>query len=209
MIAPNDNTVIFVIDGSEARTPQMFLEQVYARLAFPDPQYMNWDAYIDWMRDLSWIKERRVCLLVTDWELFLGSPQRRLSFMEDYTEDICPFWEKEMNDAARGDPLVKELEILYTPMSYSDVMGKYHPLSQRSAYYYALGIAKAQYSATVVTWLETDLAWIFTVGYDKPPAYKNSPKIQISKLNGKREKLSYTLKEMLALSREACNSVNS
>lgn len=46
-----------IIDGKATRTSSDFLRCIGEQLKFPDSQNCNWDAYLDWMRDLSWLKE--------------------------------------------------------------------------------------------------------------------------------------------------------
>lgn len=44
---------LVVIDGKSTMTSSDFLRCIGEQLKFPDAKNCNWDAYLDWMRDLS------------------------------------------------------------------------------------------------------------------------------------------------------------
>ena len=82
-----------IIDGKTAMTSSDFLRCIWEQLDFPDSPNYNWDAYLDWMRDLSWISEKSISILILNFESFLSKePNELKSFSSDLEEIVFPFW---------------------------------------------------------------------------------------------------------------------
>lgn len=119
-ISKDDLTVL--INGNRAKTSELFLEQIFALLNFPEKKYKNWDAYIGWMRDLSWIKNKKINIIISDWSDFLCEDEKinKNIFVEDYNEDILPYWEKaSVHD--NSDRYTKDLDVYYTDKSFVQI----------------------------------------------------------------------------------------
>lgn len=91
-----------IIDGKTNKTSKDFLNTIWEQLNFTKMEKHNWDAYLDWMRDLSWIDINLISIVVLDFESFLSEdPEKKYYFLYDLEKTIFPFWK---NDA----PLIFE-----------------------------------------------------------------------------------------------------
>lgn len=101
-----------LIDGSTNRTSAYFLRTIGELLDFPQADNANWDAYLDWMRDLSWIPSRRISIVLLHFEYFLcEEPEMRRNFLEDLEKVIFPFWDKDAQVVFDDPGLVKDLQV--------------------------------------------------------------------------------------------------
>jgi hypothetical protein len=49
------------------------------------------------MKDLSWIPNRRICVIIDDYSSFLRKDSKaRKDSIELFKDDILPFWEKDV-----------------------------------------------------------------------------------------------------------------
>lgn len=110
---PNSpNGYLAVIDGALCTTGSEFLRCIWEQLKFPTPQYCNWDAYLDWMRDLSWLDAKNISIVITNYDLFLSKePEYREFFIPDLEEAIFPFWENDAIYVFENQDYVKEIDI--------------------------------------------------------------------------------------------------
>lgn len=84
-----------VLDGSKIPTRNEYLKIIGQKLLFPGEydQHPNWDAYLDWMRDLSWIAQRTITIVLENNALFLCNDSlAREQILKDFSEVIIPFW---------------------------------------------------------------------------------------------------------------------
>lgn len=83
------------VPGTKIQTKRCFLDFMGEKFAMPD--YQGWDAYTDWMTDLSWIPNQQICVIIDDYGSFLRKDLRaRKDSMEIFKDDILPFWEKDV-----------------------------------------------------------------------------------------------------------------
>lgn len=83
------------VPGTKIQTKRSFLDFMGEKFAMPD--YQGWDAYADWMTDLSWIPNQQICVIIDDYGSFLRKdPRARKDSMEIFKDDILPFWEKDV-----------------------------------------------------------------------------------------------------------------
>lgn len=91
MYRNNKNELTIIINGTQANTDKGFLEIIYEKLNFPFLQHANWDGYLDWMRDLSWIIEENINIIVYNWQDFLSSAKiSKEQFVNDLNKIIIP-----------------------------------------------------------------------------------------------------------------------
>lgn len=89
-----------------------FLKFIYDKLDFPEKRYMNWDAYLDWMRDLSWIDEKEINIVVINYKsLFKDDFIYSLYFVPDFENIIFPFWEKSAKEIFVDDKYIKTIKL--------------------------------------------------------------------------------------------------
>lgn len=101
-----------IIDGEKILTKLDFLKLIYNSLDFPEKNYMNWDAYLDWMRDLSWIEEKEINIVVINYKsLFKDDFIYSLYFVPDFENIIFPFWEKSAKEIFVDDKYIKTIKL--------------------------------------------------------------------------------------------------
>lgn len=86
-----DKTVI--LDGKEIFDFPTLFDVLWESLSFPESKYKNWDAYLDWMRDLTWLKEKTIGIIIVNPDMFLkNEPNGLMEFVKDYEFPIIPYW---------------------------------------------------------------------------------------------------------------------
>jgi hypothetical protein len=104
-IPNNINGKVILIDGISIRTHMDYLKLIYSELNFPN-ENCNWDAYLDWMRDLSWINEQSITIVVENYHLFLQEDIRyKEFFIADFVDTIFPFWEHDAIEVFENEPI--------------------------------------------------------------------------------------------------------
>lgn len=106
---------IAIIDGNVAKTSEEFFLCIWEQLRFPYPQYRNWDGYVDWMRDLSWIKEDKIAIIIFNYDKFLeNDKEKRRFFSFDLNEVVFSYWAETTENkkeitvyCIKGQPLFK------------------------------------------------------------------------------------------------------
>ena len=193
----NPNDLVVLIDGEKAKDSNGYLEQVFLKMNFPEAEYINWDAYIDWMRDLSWIKNQKIYLIITDWNDFLSEDTKinKSLFIEDFNEDIFKYWEKE-NDVNSAEQSNKDLYVYFTKDNYESVIAKYGLINRDIAIYLAQKYMRRNYNMDVIGGTELDEEFIFTGGNFKYPTVGN-PRIKLDKLTCKIVPVNFTIKELM------------
>lgn len=85
---------IVKISGKSIQSEQAFLDYIADKFSFPDRD--GWDVLCDWMRDLSWISSRRLCIIIYDYSDLFNSDEIFKAKFDDYFTDILMFWEKDV-----------------------------------------------------------------------------------------------------------------
>lgn len=103
---------VICIDGFMNTTSFDFLSCIWQELNFSHPEHKNWDAYLDWMRDLSWIDEKIISIVILNFEDFLrDEPDAKNFFLSDFEKIIFPFWEHDAGVIFEDNDKIKELHI--------------------------------------------------------------------------------------------------
>ncbi len=98
------------IDGKQCIHLIDYLNEMSERLQFPI-RAKGLDGYNDWMRDLSWIKARRIVILISNYRDFLREDiLSKEAVIEDFNQLILPWWECEANEFVT-DGEMKEMTI--------------------------------------------------------------------------------------------------
>lgn len=86
------NTLIVEIIGDEIHDLNDFFSII--RKKFLLPEVTGWDSFEDWMTDLSWISEKEIIIIISNYKHFLkNKSEDKDIFFEVFSEDILPFWE--------------------------------------------------------------------------------------------------------------------
>lgn len=104
-----------VIDGVSANNADDFLKQIRYKLTFPKSDHVNWEEYVQYMHDLSYVTSHRINFIVTDWDCFLSNEPKDVKkrFLSDYNNDILKFWDNERN-INKASQTRKELTVYIT-----------------------------------------------------------------------------------------------
>lgn len=82
---------IVEINGSEIQTWPAFLAKMTE--AFNLPYSPNANAYLDWMRDMDFIKEKSTCVVIKEYsQLIKDDPKMKADVINDFSEIILPWW---------------------------------------------------------------------------------------------------------------------
>jgi len=88
------------IPGKKIQSKKDFLEFMAQKFKLPDSD--GWDSFFDWMRDLSWIPNRKICIIINDYQEFLESDIRAKKYADDLLEWILLFWKGEVQTTVVG-----------------------------------------------------------------------------------------------------------
>lgn len=104
------NEYIVLFDGKKNKNIKTFLENIWLQLKFPEEPNHNWDAYLDWMRDLSWIKEKNILIIIENFKHFLSDePTNKTYFLSDFSSVIFPFWEDSAIEVFGNEKMIKNI----------------------------------------------------------------------------------------------------
>lgn len=88
-------TYMVDIDGKQCVHLNDYLKKISECLQFPI-KAKGLDGYNDWMRDLSWIKEKQIVILISNYQDFLREDiASKEAIIEDFNQLILPWWRSE------------------------------------------------------------------------------------------------------------------
>ena len=106
------NGRLVIIDGKKNTKASDFLRSIGDQLDFPDAETCNWDAYLDWMRDLSWIDEKSVSIIILNYDHFLSEDDYCAQcFLSDFEKVIFPFWENDAMSMFEDAEKIKDVNL--------------------------------------------------------------------------------------------------
>lgn len=90
--------ILFVeLDGKDMYSWDDYITAIQEKFHFPSSCNDNMDQYLDWIRDLSWLKEEEYIIVIHHFESFLqNNKELKDEIMSDYKDTILPFWEEEV-----------------------------------------------------------------------------------------------------------------
>jgi hypothetical protein len=96
----NTKTFVVILDGEKIDTWDEYLDIISEKLCFPDlfKKYRNIDAYLDWIRDLSWIEAEAFVVIIKNYKAFFSeeSLQEKNSFEINFKEAVLSWWEEDV-----------------------------------------------------------------------------------------------------------------
>ncbi len=89
---------VITLNGNEITDKSSFFSVIEKELEFPESCNNLFARFDDWITDLSWIESNiGICIIVEQSEEFLSSdPDFKENLIEDFEEDILPYWENEV-----------------------------------------------------------------------------------------------------------------
>lgn len=90
--------LIVVLNGNEILDKTAFFKEMETKMQFPGTCKNKFSRFDDWMTDLSWISaDQGICLIVNNYSKFLSlDPVFKETLIEDFRDNILPFWEKDV-----------------------------------------------------------------------------------------------------------------
>ena len=106
---------VAVIDGAKCKCSSEFLQAIWGALKFPGLCNNKWTAYSDWMRDLEWIDENDITIVIRNYADFLSAePQSKEYFISSLQEVIFPYWENDAMDVLESKDGIKNITVICT-----------------------------------------------------------------------------------------------
>lgn len=106
---------VAVIDGAKCQRSAEFLQAIWTALKFPGVCNHKWAAYSDWMRDLEWIDENDITIVIRNYADFLSAePQSKEYFISSLQEVIFPYWENDAMDVLESKDGIKNITVICT-----------------------------------------------------------------------------------------------
>ena len=90
--------LIVVLNGNEILDKTAFFKEMETKMQFPGTCKNKFSRFDDWMTDLSLISaDQGICLIVNNYSNFLSlDPVFKENLIEDFRDNILPFWEKDV-----------------------------------------------------------------------------------------------------------------
>ena len=86
-----------ILDGKGIKKKEDFLRAIEKAFYFPTECKNNFDIFMDWIRDLWWISENSINLVIHHQRYFLSEDLAlKKDLMKYFEEDILPFWEHDV-----------------------------------------------------------------------------------------------------------------
>lgn len=97
-VTPNfKESFVTEIQGNKIQDLDSYLNEIWDKFNFPKTGFINYNAYLDWIRDLEWIKEEAVILTIFDFNEFLKDDlELKNEIIEDFTDMVLPWWQEEV-----------------------------------------------------------------------------------------------------------------
>ena len=102
-----DNKVLVVeLAGDKIQSWVDYVSEVQSKFSFPTPCTDSVDRYLDWIRDLEWLEQEKVVMIINHFSEFCKeNPSMKNEIMQDFEETILPFWQDEVREEfAGGEP---------------------------------------------------------------------------------------------------------
>lgn len=96
-----------VLEGEQVHTRREYFEVISKAFQFPRMVKNSFDAYLDWIRDLWWLKEQAVSLFIMNYDAFMNEDlEGKDIVIRTFIEDVLPWWEHDVkNHVVEGKPM--------------------------------------------------------------------------------------------------------
>lgn len=92
-----------IISGKDMTTKKEFLEKMEQKFLFPESCFGSLDAFMDYIRDLSWLNSEKITLIITNKDYFLNVDNGlRKIILDCFVEEILPYWETDVVSSEVG-----------------------------------------------------------------------------------------------------------
>lgn len=102
------------INGKQCSKLADYLKIMSDSFSFPI-EAKGVDGYNDWMRDLTWIKEKKIVVIISNYTDFLKDDlSSKEVILQEFNQLILPWWDGEYAGClVNGDELKKDMMIYY------------------------------------------------------------------------------------------------
>lgn len=98
-ISSDEKIFLVELNGATIQTWEDYILEIQTKFKFPTSCLDSMDRYLDWMRDLDWLKKDEYVLIINNFNLFLeNQPELKNEIISDLTDFILPFWQKEVEE---------------------------------------------------------------------------------------------------------------
>ena len=95
--AKQDSVFIAEIDGKNIQNINQYLKEIWDVFKFPITGYINYHAYLDWIRDLEWLNSNGYLFVIQNYCDFMkNSPNDRQIILNSLENLVIPWWEGEV-----------------------------------------------------------------------------------------------------------------
>jgi len=101
--AKNAGSHVVELQGKDIQSWDDYLDKMEIAFQFPNKWRVNIQGYIDWMKDLDWIKNDSFALIIHDYQEFLTqNVDTKKMVMEIFSEELLPWWQAEIEEFMSG-----------------------------------------------------------------------------------------------------------
>ena len=110
------------LDGKQINNWKDYISLLETGFKFPTSCIDSIDRYLDWIRDLSWISQKEILLVINNFEYFIVDDEDlRTQIIFDFYDLILPFWEEGVKKFVVGGKPRKFNVYLVEPDFYFDL----------------------------------------------------------------------------------------
>jgi hypothetical protein len=85
------------IDGREISDLNQFFEIIWDVFHFPRTGYVNYHAYLDWIRDLSWLEAGEYVFVIKNHGDFMAKDKNNKEMvLRSLKNEVLPWWEADI-----------------------------------------------------------------------------------------------------------------
>jgi len=109
--APKSKVFVAEINGKNIKNMDDYLSAVWKAFRFPQTGYVNYYAYLDWIRDLDWLKTDAYIFAIRDFQTFMDkSPKEKEIILKSLENTVIPWWNSEIEKFQVGG-MVKPFKV--------------------------------------------------------------------------------------------------
>ena len=103
-LVKDETLFIGEMDGENIQSWKEYIAVVSQLFHFPYEKHYAHAGYLDWMEDLDWLNKEGYVFIIYQYSEFLQHDREneKLYFLNDFINDILPFWEEEVERVMVG-----------------------------------------------------------------------------------------------------------
>jgi len=100
------NSCLVELHGNEIQSWGDYIVRIEESFKFPSKCYDIIDRYLDWIRDLMWLRKNSYVIVIHNYREFLKQePSLKKMIIDDFLNVILPWWQEEVvNCVVEGKP---------------------------------------------------------------------------------------------------------